>query len=176
MPTINPRISLTLPPHRYDLITRLAALQGVSRAYLINDMLEEIYPVLERVCVVLEAAKQSQESVKNGLRDAVQQAEDEPAPLAHSVLGQFDLFMERVQTVVTPGVASGMGGGTCAAGPLFPCRRVRPGSHPNGTFPEGQPRVVTRGQGLPDVPLRNLVQIAAIPSSARDSCHEMGLF
>ena len=77
MPTINPRISLTLPPHRYDLITRLAALQGVSRAYLINDMLEEIYPVLERVCVVLEAAKQSQESVKNGLRDAVQQAEDE---------------------------------------------------------------------------------------------------
>ena len=54
---------LTLPPHRYDLITRLAALQGVSRAYLVNDMLEEIYPVLERVCVVLEAAKQSQASV-----------------------------------------------------------------------------------------------------------------
>ena len=120
MPTINPRISLTLPPHRYDLITRLAALQGVSRAYLINDMLEEIYPVLERVCVVLEAAKQSQESVKNGLRDAVQQAEDELAPLAHSVLGQFDLFMERVQTVVTPGVASGMGGGDLRSGAPLP--------------------------------------------------------
>ena len=68
MPTTNPRLSLTLPPHRYDLITRLATLQGVSRAYLVNDMLEEIYPVLERVCVVLEAAKQSQASVKHGLR------------------------------------------------------------------------------------------------------------
>ena len=100
-------------------------------------MLEEIYPVLERVCVVLEAAKQSQESVKNGLRDAVQQAEDELAPLAHSVLGQFDLFMERVQTVVTPGVASGMGGGDLRSGAPLPMPPGRPGSHPNGTFPEG---------------------------------------
>lgn len=153
MPTINPRISLTLPPHRYDLITRLAALQGVSRAYLINDMLEEIYPVLERVCVVLEAAKQSQESVKNGLRDAVQQAEDELAPLAHSVLGQFDLFMERVQTVVTPGVASGMGGGDLRSGAPLPMPPGATRKSPKRNVSGGaNPRVVTRGSGLPDVP------------------------
>ena len=132
------RLSLTLPPHRYDLITRLATLQGVSRAYLVNDMLEEIYPVLERVCVVLEAAKQSQASVKHGLREAAQQAEDELVPLAQSVLGQFDLFMERVQTEVLPRVASGMGGGDLRSGaPLSIPPGARPGSHLNGTFPEG---------------------------------------
>ena len=93
-----------------------------------------------------EAAKQSQESVKNGLRDAVQQAEDEPAPLAHSVLGQFDLFMERVQTVVTPGVASGMGGGTCAAGPSSHAAGCDQEVTQTERFRRANPRVVTRGQ------------------------------
>ena len=73
---------------------------------------------------------------KHGLREAAQQAEDELVPLAQSVLGQFDLFMERVQTEVLPRVASGMGGGDLRSG-APPYRRVHPGSHLNGTFPEG---------------------------------------
>ena len=107
-------------------------------------MLEEIYPVLERVCVVLEAAKQSQASVKHGLREAAQQAEDELVPLAQSVLGQFDLFMERVQTEVLPRVASGMGGGDLRSGPPFHtagCTRKSPKRNVSGS----QPRVVTHG-------------------------------
>ena len=157
MPTTNPRLSLTLPPHRYDLITRLAALQGVSRAYLVNDMLEEIYPVLERVCVVLEAAKQSQASVKHGLREAAQQAEDELVPLAQSVLGQFDLFMERVQTEVLPRVASGMGGGDLRSGAPLSIPPGAPRKSPKRNVSGGaNPRVVTRGSGLPDVPPKKL--------------------
>ena len=62
MRTFNPRVGLTLKPHRYDLLKRMAALQGVSMASLVTELLEEFYPVLERVCVALEMAKGAQES------------------------------------------------------------------------------------------------------------------
>lgn len=94
MPTSNPRIQLTVPPHRYDLIKRLAAAQGVSMASVVTDIMDEVYPVLERVCVVLEAAKQAQETGKQGLREAVAQAEADLVPFLYQAVDQLDIFME----------------------------------------------------------------------------------
>lgn len=94
MPTIKPRIKLTLQPHRYDLIKRLAAAQGVSMASVVTDIMDEVYPVLERVCIVLEAAKQAQETGKQGLRDAVAQAEADLVPFLYQAVDQLDIFME----------------------------------------------------------------------------------
>lgn len=94
MPTIKPRIKLTLEPHRYDLIKRLAAAQGVSMASVVTDIMDEVYPVLERVCIVLEAAKQAQETGKQGLRDAVAQAEADLVPFLYQAVDQLDIFME----------------------------------------------------------------------------------
>ena len=94
MPTANPRIQLTVPPHRYDLIKRLAAAQGVSMASVVTDIMDEVYPVLERVCVVLEAAKQARETGKQGLRDAVAQAEADLVPILYQAVDQLDIFME----------------------------------------------------------------------------------
>ena len=100
MPSVNPRIALTLPPHRYDLLTRLAKLQGNSRAGIITETMELVYPVLERVCVVLEAAHKAQESSQQGLRDAVSQAETELMPLLYEAASQFDLFMDQAGATV----------------------------------------------------------------------------
>lgn len=94
MPTSNPRLQLTLSPHRYDLIKRLSVIQGVSMSSVVTDILDEVYPVLERVCVVLEAAKQAQETGKQGLRDAVAQAESELVPILYQAVDQLDIFME----------------------------------------------------------------------------------
>ena len=146
MPTIKPRIKLTLEQPRYDLLKRLAALQGVSMAALVTDMLEEFYPVMERVCVVLEAAKQAQATSKQGLRDAVAQAEAELVPLAQATLSQFDLFMQRVEGSVE--APSGESGGVAArASAPPPTRRAK--RAPQEASPEAiNPRVVTRGSGL----------------------------
>ena len=57
MATTKPRINVTLEQHRYDLFKRLAALQGVSMSSLVAELLEAVADPMERVCVVLEAAK-----------------------------------------------------------------------------------------------------------------------
>lgn len=146
MPTIKPRIKLTLEQPRYDLLKRLAALQGVSMAALVTDMLEEFYPVMERVCVVLEAAKQAQASTKQGLREAVALAEAELMPLANATLSQFDLFMDRVEGAIPGGVTAAAGvvpRGTAPAQPLDVPKSARKRSPLAGA----NPRVVTRGSG-----------------------------
>lgn len=150
MPTIKPRIKLTLEQPRYDLLKRLAALQGVSMASLVTDMLDEFYPVMERVCVVLEAAQQAQETSKQGLREAVAQAEAQLIPLAKATLSQFDLFMDKVEGSFQGGGGDDVGVAARAAAPASP---PSPSSAPRKRSAAGaNPRVVTRGSGSTDTP------------------------
>ncbi|MGP1666396.1 MAG: hypothetical protein ACTS5I_10915 [Rhodanobacter sp.] len=93
MATIKPRINVTLEPHRYALFKRLAALQGVSMSSLVAELLDAVAEPMERVCVVLEAAKTAPESVRKGLRAAVDRAEAQMMPRALETLDQFDLFL-----------------------------------------------------------------------------------
>ena len=145
MPTINPRLQLTLPPHRHALLKRLAGLQGVSMSALVVDILDEFYPVMERVCVVLEAAAQAQATSKQGLKDAVAQAEAELVPLAQATLSQFDLFMQRVEGSISSADSEGVVVGARAPA-AAPKRRPKA---PSQDASQGalNPRVVTRGSG-----------------------------
>ena len=94
MPTANPRINITVKPERYELLKRLAAHQGTSMSGLVSETMEMMYPVMERVCVVLEAAKMAQESGKEGLRQTIAKAEAEMLPMLYQAVGQFDLFVD----------------------------------------------------------------------------------
>lgn len=155
MPSINPRIALTLPPHRYDLLTRLAKLQGSSRAGIVSETMELVYPVLERVCVVLEAAHKAQETSQQGLRDAVSKAETDLMPLLYEAASQFDLFMDQAgSTVGAPPVTPAMEQvrqimngpssseaagdvGACAGAPAAKRRNPRPVIRGSGSTPKG---------------------------------------
>lgn len=74
---------------------------------VVTDIMEEVYPVLERVCVVLEAAKQAQASSKQGLRDAVAQAESQLVPILYSAVDQLDIFLEDAAKSVGASLAPG---------------------------------------------------------------------
>lgn len=94
MPTKNPRINITVTPERYELLKRLAGFQGTTMAGLVSETMELMYPVMERVCVVLEAASRAQESSKEGLRESIAKAEAELLPLLYQAVDQFDLFVD----------------------------------------------------------------------------------
>lgn len=100
MATTKPRINVTLEQHRYDLFKRLAALQGVSMSSLIAELLEAVAEPMERVCVILEAAKKAPGSVKEGLQVAVARAETALLPKAMEALDQYDLFMGDVSDAI----------------------------------------------------------------------------
>ena len=57
MATTKPRVNLTLEPEHYEILTRLAKVQGTSRARIINELFKEVVPQLESVVVTLEEAK-----------------------------------------------------------------------------------------------------------------------
>ena len=94
MPTKKPRINLTLQPERYELLRRLAVLQESSMASIIIEVMDSVYPVLERVVIVLEAAKNAKTSQKEGMRKAVETAEEEMMPHMYEAISQFDMFMD----------------------------------------------------------------------------------
>jgi len=94
MPTKNPRINITVKPERYELLKRLASHQGTTMSGLVSETMEMMYPVMERVCVVLEAAKMAQESSKDGLRKTIAKAEAELLPMLYQAVGQFDMFVD----------------------------------------------------------------------------------
>ena len=94
MPTVKPRINITLQPERYDLLRRLSSLQGSSMASIVVEVMDSVYPVLERVVIVLEAAKNAQTSQKEGMRKAVEAAEVEMMPHMYDAISQFDMFID----------------------------------------------------------------------------------
>lgn len=98
MPTIKPRLNVTLEPHRYELLRRLSALQGVSMSSILAEFVDTIAPVLERLVVVLEQAQQAHDSVKVGLRRSAENAESAIMPMAAAAMQQLDIFLEQVQS------------------------------------------------------------------------------
>lgn len=161
MPSKKPRLALTVPEHRYELLKRLASLQGVSMASMVTDLLEECYPVLERVCVMLEAAKHASESAKEGMRESCDKAMAELEPYRDSVNSQFDLFMGQFVRQASEGAdregVPAAGGEASRTAPL-----ESPPEAPN-------PRVVTRGSGITEHPSIPPVRKSRNPVSKRVS-------
>jgi hypothetical protein len=133
MPTANPRIQVTVKPSQYELLKRLAKLQGRSMSKVISELFDEIEPVYERVAVVLQAAKRAQSSANEGMRQAFEKAEGEMAPHVAAAMGQFDLL------VSTFGAGADTGGASSASASV--------------SLPTPGP--VTRGSGTPIPTARN---------------------
>ena len=100
MATEKPRITITLPREQYEVIKRLATLQGGSMSRIVADLLGEVTPVLSRVCDSLEIAKRAQEGVRLNLRKAAQEAEEDMKPLAEIARDQFDRFASELDRLV----------------------------------------------------------------------------
>lgn len=70
MPTLNPRINVTLSPSLYGMVETLAKHQRVSRAMVLHELLEASEPALAQVVAMMEAAESmSQAAKKRMLQD-----------------------------------------------------------------------------------------------------------
>jgi hypothetical protein len=120
-------------------------------ASTVTELLDECYPVLERVVMALEVARNASESAKAGFRESCDKAIQELEPYRAAVTDQFDLFMDEVTKGKT-GVERVRG--TDA--------RKRAGGlniSISDTSAEGlNPRVVTRGSGFLTTPPESLVK------------------
>jgi len=96
------RIQVSFSEYDYDLIKRLADLQGVSMSAVVSDLFEPVRPVLHKVCVVLEAAKKAKQDAHEGIKFQVQHIEEQMQPMIDNALDQFDMFVGYVEAAVDP--------------------------------------------------------------------------
>jgi hypothetical protein len=127
MPTAKPRVQVTLSTPQHELLRRLAKLQKRSMSSVLEELFEQVYPVLERVAVVLQAAVRAQDSAKEGLRQSMEQGERELRPVLAQAMGQLDLLQMDVERAEREATGS--------------ARSALPATRRN-------PRPVTRGSGL----------------------------
>lgn len=67
MPTVNPRINVTLSPSLFGMVDELAKHQRVSKSMVLRELLEASEPALARVVAMLKAAESMTEAARKRL-------------------------------------------------------------------------------------------------------------
>lgn len=130
MPTAKPRIAVTLEQSTFEVVARMAALQGVSRGSVVADLLDSVAPVLTRTVALLEAAAAAPKQVRDGLREVAEAAHGEFTVIAGDATKQLDMLLDAVaQAGADPHVVT-RGSGITDTPPKPKPNKARKGSIP----------------------------------------------
>tara|TARA_Y100001968_G_C18791428_1_gene451350 strand:+ start:44 stop:457 length:414 start_codon:yes stop_codon:yes gene_type:complete len=128
MPTVKPRVQVTLEPETHEVIERFARLQNRTRGAVIAELLNEIAPAIGRTISLLEAAQEAPNQVKAGLRAVAEGLQNEMVNATGEANRQFQLLMHKIETGVDlepesdPHVVT-RGSGTQPPAPAKPSKR-----------------------------------------------------
>jgi len=114
MATSKPRHSITFEPADYDVLRRMAALEGSSVSKIVSELVGAVTPALSRAVDVMEAAARAHEDVHESLRRSAEEAEGPLLDVMQTSLDEFEAVMAQMQSVaegnprpVITGVRSG---------------------------------------------------------------------
>lgn len=136
MPTVKPRIAVTLPQETFDVLARLAELQNRSRGSVVAELLVEITPPLARTVALLEAAFAAPDQVKQGLRSVVEGVHRELVAVSGDGINQMDMLLEQLKAMPDDGstpVPVTRGSGTDSTPTAKPKKTRRKGSSTGDT-------------------------------------------
>lgn len=97
MATTKPRITVTLSQRQHDVLRVISECGGQSMSAFVSEILEQSLPVLERMAESFRKIKAAQDEQKKRIADELDQAQAEVEPVLEQVLGQFDLFMTKIE-------------------------------------------------------------------------------
>lgn len=132
MPTLKPRITITLTDHQHEILSGLAHLQKISMSSIVVDLVDTATPVLERVLQLMTAAAKAPQEALEELGRSMQLAEMDVLAMQKSALAQFDSLLDD----------AGEGGGGARALPLPLPASSRPRKSP-------EPPPTNRGVRIP---------------------------
>lgn len=149
MPTLNPRLTVTLSPSMSAVLSRLNEITGQSKSSIIAEVLQGTQPVMERMIQVLEAA----DKAKNALRREVSEGFEEAETALNAQLGlTMDMFhkasgdlIQNMESISRRGAKKGSGGGTRSAAPP--------------SLPTTQPPYLTGGSQTPIVTKKTIKKV-----------------
>lgn len=147
MPTLNPRITVTLAPEVHAVMKRLAKLAGNSQSAIIGDLLHSALPVFDRMVQALEAAevlKQEGMKAPQAIKDSLDRAQTK-------MEAQLDIFMGELDGGMRPLLKEAEKVNRRASSGRTQRRRVRP---EEAVAVLSTPVPVTRGSGHPKGPAK----------------------
>lgn len=97
MATTKPRITVTLTERQHDVLRSISSNSGQSMSAFVSDLLEQTLPVLERMAETFRKIKSAQDEQKKRIVFELDEAQTAVEPILGQVLGQFDLFMSRME-------------------------------------------------------------------------------
>lgn len=74
MPTINPRINVTLPPSIDAMVSQLSELQGISKSQLIREMLEAAEPTFRKALAIMSAAHRVRDDTRTEIAESMERS------------------------------------------------------------------------------------------------------
>lgn len=150
MATTKPRITITMDPRVYEVVNRLASANGRSMSAVVTDFLDLVQPQMERMVVLLEAARRAPEEAAAGIKTSLAKAERALRPALLESLRQTELQLDAAGLDwqdIEPGTARRRAAGTPGGGAVR-----RPGQAV--ARKRSPPVPVTRGVGTPKKPAR----------------------
>jgi hypothetical protein len=100
MPTIKPRITITLEPEAYAVLSQMAKLTKSSMSSILSDLASEAAPVFARVVALVTEAEALKGSVGDRVRQLAQNAEVEMLPIAREAVRTLDTFDAAVRKAI----------------------------------------------------------------------------
>lgn len=91
------RIQVSVSPEFYDVIKRTSDISGDSMSSIVANYLEACYHPMRRMLVLLEAAQDAPEQIKQGLRDAFDTVENEAKYLAGISEREADRMYDQIE-------------------------------------------------------------------------------
>jgi len=139
MPTVKPRLTITLTPQVAAILRELSALAGNSQSAIVGELLQMSAPVFERVVAGIRAAKMIQESAKAEIAAGLERAQVKAEAQLGIVLEDLDAGIRPILEEAEKVRRRGPGARTDAAGAAWAAVRRRGST----------PVPVTRGSGSP---------------------------
>lgn len=111
MATTKPRITITLNDKSYAVLKAISECSGQPMSTFVTEMLDSARPTLERMATTFQKIKRAQDAERARFLENMDEAQAAIEPVVMQTLGQFDLFLGRIEQA-----AEGMGGGgSCGA-------------------------------------------------------------
>lgn len=97
MATTKPRITITLTQRQYEVLKSISDTSGQPMSTFVTELLELTMPTVERMAVSFQKIKAAQDVQKRRILDQLDEAQSAIEPVVQDVVGQFDLFMTRIE-------------------------------------------------------------------------------
>lgn len=100
MATTKPRITITLNEKSYAVLKAISDCSGQPMSTFVTEMLDSARPTLERMAATFQTIKRAQDAERSRFLEKVDEAQAAIEPVVMQTLGQFDLFLGRIEEAV----------------------------------------------------------------------------